>query len=198
MKPLKLPSPLLSSLLSTLTNLPSTLTPHPLDSPPINGFERSLVSGGFPGLRGLLPFLPRGSTSMVLSWAGQAPRSTSVAQKSPNSMLSPALGKFQGCGWLSCTVLVRRWRTAVCSREQNSQGNLSTTCGQTDKHTHRQARTPTHTHTHAPPSWLEAGQSPTTALQPQVCTVADVTSFPKLRPISVEALRFIRKETHSL
>ena len=86
MKPLKSPHPHLSSLLSMLTDLPSRLTTQPLNSPPINGLEKSLMSGG------LLPFLPGRSPSMVLSWAGQAPHSTSAVQESPNSMLPRVLG----------------------------------------------------------------------------------------------------------
>lgn len=75
MKPLKSPHPRLSSLLSTVTDLPSRLTTQPLNSPPVNGLERSLMSGG------LLPFLPGGSPSMVLSWAGQAPHSLHLMTK---------------------------------------------------------------------------------------------------------------------
>ena len=145
MKPLKSPHPHLSSLLSMLTDLPSRLTTQPLNSPPINGLEKSLMSGG------LLPFLPGRSPSMVLSWAGQAPHSTSAVQESPNSMLPRVLGNSRAVsGWAAPS-----WSDG---REQDRQGNLSTTCGQTDTRT--RGHTHTHTRTHDLPHRLEAAQSP--------------------------------------
>lgn len=53
--------------------------------------------------------------------------------------------------------------------------------------------THTHPHTHVLPHRLETAQSPHSP-QPKVCKVADVTSFPKLRPISEGSLEFIRKK----
>lgn len=88
--------------------------------------------------------------------------------------------KSRRCGQPSATVLDRPERTIVYNREQNRQHNPSTTCGQT-----------CHSHTHAGSTLLTGGwPKPTTAPQPQVYKVADVTSFPKLRPISEEALGF--------